>query len=317
MSQDLKSLFAVIYGRPISDEQFGYLNSVRVMDAKNTHSAIRRIIGAIDRQRLNTPLSVRFDASDIALLDLEGFRLAIDLADASVGKPIIHKRTYEPHVTAFMRRQLKPGMNVIDVGANIGYFTILASKLVGDAGTVLAFEPNSENARLILLDVEINNLKNVKVLPIALSSEMGNVYFSTHLGSNGGFLSSSTEILQNSRCVVVPTFRLDQISQQPVDLMKLDVEGAEGLVVEGGWSTIVKNRPIVVSEFSPEMLGRVSKVRALDYLRRFVDARYHVFLLERDKADGVGSEIQDISAFFSSYGVNTRIEDLAFIPNSG
>ena len=89
---------------------------------------------------------------------------------------------------------------------------------------------------------------------------MGNVYFSTHLGPNGGFLSSSTEILQNSRCVVVPTFRLDQIIQQRVDLMKMDVEGAEGLVVEGGWSTIVKNRPIVVSEFSPEMLGRVSKI---------------------------------------------------------
>ena len=58
----LKSLFATIYGQPISDEQFGYLNSVRVMDAKNAHSAIRRF-GAIDRQRLNTPLSVRFDAN--------------------------------------------------------------------------------------------------------------------------------------------------------------------------------------------------------------------------------------------------------------
>ena len=90
-----------------------------------------------------------------------GSGLRSDLADASVGKPILHNRTYEPHVTAFMRRQLKPGMNVIDVGANIGYFTVLASKLVGDTGSVLAFEPNSENARLILLDVELNNLKNV------------------------------------------------------------------------------------------------------------------------------------------------------------
>jgi Methyltransferase FkbM domain len=99
---------------------------------------------------------------------------------------------------------------------------------------------------------------------IALSNEMGNAFFSNHLGSNAGFLSSSTEILQNSQCVVVPTFRLNQVTQKQVDLVKLDVEDAEGLVVEAGWSTISKDRPIVMSEFSPEMLGRVSKVRPLD-----------------------------------------------------
>ena len=313
---DLRSLFAIIYGQPISDDQFGYLNAIRVMDAKNAHSAMRRIIGAIDRQQWGTPLNIRFDASDIALVDLDGFKLAIDLADVSVGRHIMRHRTYEPHVTAFMRRQIKPGMNVIDVGANIGYFTVLASKLVGDAGTVVAFEANSENARLILLDVEINNLKNVRLLPTALSSEMGSAYFSTHLGSNGGFLSSNLEILQNSRCVVVPTFRLDQLIEKQVDLMKLDVEGAEGLVVEGGWSTISKSRPIVVSEFSPEMLARVSRTRALDYLKRFADAGYRVFLLERDKADGAGSEIQDIDAFLEGYGEQTRIEDLAFVPKA-
>ena len=315
MNEALKSLFEVIYGQPISDEQLRYLNAVRVMEAKNAHSAIRQIIGAIDRQRLNTPLSVRFDAGDITFVDLDGFKLAIDLADASVGKAIMHNRMYEPHVTAFMRRQLRPGMHVIDVGANIGYFTVLSSKLVGDAGTVIAFEPNSENARLILLDIDSNNLTNVRLLPVALSIEMGSAYFSTHIGSNGGFLASNTEVLQNSRCVVVPTFRLDQLIDQQVDLMKLDVEGSEGLVVEGGWSTISRNRPIIVSEFSPEMLGRVSKIQAPDYLKRFVGEGYRILLLERDKADGAGSEIRDVDGFLDGYGKNTRIEDLAFVPS--
>jgi FkbM family methyltransferase len=314
MSTDLETLFSVIYDRAISTDQFRHLNSIGVMEAKSAHSSIRRIIGAIDRQRLNTPLNVHFGSSDIVFMDLGEFKLAVDLADASVGRPILHSRSYEPHVTAFMRSQLKSGMTFIDIGANIGYFTMLASKLVGDDGSVVAFEPYSENARLILLDIEINHLKNVRLLPVALSNAMGNAYFSTHLGSNGGFLPSNLEILQNPRCVVVPTFRLDQLIQERVDAMKLDVEGAEGLVIEGGWSTIEANRPIIVSEFSPEMLGRVSRLPLLDHLLRFRDLGYRIFLLERDKADGVGSEIEDIPAFLSGYGQPTRIEDLAFVP---
>jgi len=317
MSTDLKSLCGVIYDRPITEEQFGYLIAVGVMDAKTSHSAIRRIIGAIDRQRLNTPLNVHFDANDIAFVELDGFKLAIDLADASVGKPILHSRSYEPHGTAFMRRWIKSGMTVVDVGANIGFFTILASKLVGDEGRVIAIEPNSENARLILLDVEINRAGNVQLLPVALSNAMGNAYFSAHIGSNGGFLSSSLEILQSPQCVVVPTFRLDQLIHDRVDVIKIDVEGAEGLVVEGGWSLIEKHRPAIVTEFSPEMLGRVSRVKGADYFNRFKNLDYRIFLLERDKADGVGLEVTDLEDFLGGYGEHTRIEDFALVPERG
>ncbi len=98
-------------------------------------------------------------------------------------------------------------------------------------------------------------------------------------------------------------------------MIKLDVEGAEGLVIDGGWSTIVMNRPIVVSEFSPEMLGRVSKLRALDYLNRFLNEGYRIFLLERGKTDGVGAHFINTASSIDGYGHNTRIEDLALLPD--
>ena len=136
------------------------------------------------------------------------------------------------------------------------------------------------------------------------------------MGSNGGLLPSDFEVLQSPQCVVVPTFRMDQLIHERVNMIKIDVEGAEGLVFDGGWGLIELHRPIISSEFSPEMLRRVSKTEPLEYLRRFQALEYRIFLLERDKADGTGLEITDIGDFLGTYGHSTRIEDIAFIPKS-
>jgi FkbM family methyltransferase len=304
-------LFAIVYNRTPTEGERQWLS---VLDVTNTHAAIRRIIGATDRQRLSTSLHVRFGPDDFVWAQLPGFRLAIDLADISVSQPILSEKSYEPHVTGFMRRRLQQGMHVIDVGANIGYFTILAATLVGPEGRVTAFEPNSENARLILLDIEINQLKNVRLFPVALSNTTGAAYFSPHLGSNGGFLPRTLHTLQDPKCIVVPTFRLQELVSDRIDFVKIDVEGAESMVVDGGWSLIERDRPLLVSEFSPEMLGRISRTSAAEYLHRFLRIGYRVFVLERIKEDGVGVEIVDVDHFVSAYGSDTRIEDLALLP---
>lgn len=290
------------------------LSALGAVDAKNTYAAIRRIIWATDRQRLGTPLHVRFGPDDFVVAQLPGFRLAIDLADISVSQSILNTKVYEPHVTAFMHRRLQRGMHMIDVGANIGYFAILAATLVGPEGSVTAFEPNSENARLVLLDIEINQLKNVRLLPVALSNVTGGAYFSPYLGSNGGFLRSTFDTLQNPQCIVVSTYRLQELVSDRIDFMKIDVEGAEGMVVDGGLSLIERDRPILVSEFSPEMLGRISRTPAAEDLRRFLRIGYRVFALERTNEDGLGVEVADVDHFLSGYGPDTRIEDLALIP---
>jgi FkbM family methyltransferase len=316
MSVNLQTLFSVIYDQEVPSTYVNLLNKIGANNNGSLHSSMRRIIGAIDRQKLSTPLLCRFGAADIVFADVGDFELAIDLADTSVGLSILHTRRYEPHVTAFMREHIRSGMTVIDVGANIGFFTMLASKLVGESGSVFAFEPNSENLRLLLLDIKQNNCGNVRVFGVALSNCMGNAFFSTHVGSNGGLLRNDIEVLQSPQCVVVPTFRMDQLIHERIDLIKIDVEGAEGLVFEGAWHLVETYRPIISSEFSPEMLRRVSKVEPSDYLSRFQALNYRIFLLERDKADGKRLEITDIPRFLGNYGQHTRIEDIAFIPGS-
>ena len=108
MSLDLKTLISVIYNQDAPDELIEHLKANSVENAANHYGVMRRVIGLIDRQRLPTPMIVRFDADDLVYADLGEFHLAVDAADASVGLSILHSLSYEPHVTAFMRRALKP-----------------------------------------------------------------------------------------------------------------------------------------------------------------------------------------------------------------
>jgi len=69
-------------------------------------------------------------------------------SDHDVGRSLIHAQRYEPHVTAVVRKLVRPGHTFLDLGANIGYFTLLAASLVGESGKVISVEPNLENLRL-------------------------------------------------------------------------------------------------------------------------------------------------------------------------
>lgn len=116
----------------------------------------------------------------------------------------------------------------------------------------------------------------------------------------------------NPNCTVVPITRLDNIITEKVDVIKIDVEGAEGLVVRGGAGLIESHRPIITSEFSLEMLSRVSSMAGKDYLRYFRDQYYTIYVCDRKTYDLIA--IKDIDDFVNNYGEHTRIEDLVFIP---
>jgi FkbM family methyltransferase len=203
-------------------------------------------------------------------------------------------------------------MTVVDVGANIGYFTLLASTLVGPAGRVVAIEPNSENCRLLLMSVELNQAANVELLPVALDNRRGWSHFTTHIGANGGLIDGSAKNLASGYGVIVPTFRLDELLDGPVHLIKLDLEGGEGRAVEGATRLISEFRPVVTTELSFEMLSRVSGQTAEAYLSRFLSLGYSIFLVHRRSRRL--EPIEDLSRFLKGWGSWTRIEDLLLVP---
>ncbi len=112
-------------------------------------TVIRRILGSVDQQLAPSPVTVRASKDDLRYVRVEGIELAVDVVDASVSHPLLQGQPYEPHIQRVIRNELSTGGVFVDIGANVGYHTALASSLVGPGGIVYAFEPNPENARLI------------------------------------------------------------------------------------------------------------------------------------------------------------------------
>ena len=145
---------------------------------------------------------------------------------------------------------LKPGNIVFDVGANTGSHTVAFSRLVGPTGSVFAFEPERTAFYALAGNVAINNLKNVYCYQQALGNENGSIrvpeldYDKT---TNFGGVSLDADYSESPHYVVGMN-KIDSISLPRLDLVKIDVEGMEKVVLEGGVENINKFKPVLYVE---------------------------------------------------------------------
>lgn len=165
----------------------------------------------------------------------------------------------EPELN-YLTQILSPGKVFIDAGANIGVYTVLAGKLVGETGRVLSFEPGQESFATLAKNVELNQLKQVKLLRTALSDcegktrlyHVNNAPNSYSLGSDSDGDRSFEEVSVTTLDRVV---KREQIEQ--VDLIKMDVEGAEKLVLQGSEQLLHRMKPVVIFEVCPPAAQRL------------------------------------------------------------
>ncbi|HEX7155022.1 MAG TPA: FkbM family methyltransferase [Thermoanaerobaculia bacterium] len=146
--------------------------------------------------------------------------------------------TYERDAQQTFAAHIKPGDVVYDIGANVGFFTLLAARLAGDGGHVYAFEPLPRNLTFLRRHLTLNRLTNVTVLPLAVAAAPGVARFQE--GSNpsmGGLAPEGT--------LEVETSSLDALDLRPPRFMKIDVEGAESEVLAGALRTLRTHRPVI------------------------------------------------------------------------
>lgn len=165
---------------------------------------------------------------------------------------------YEPEVQAALVRHLRRGATFFDVGANGGFLSLLGAKLVGPSGTVVAFEPHPETARDIAAQVRINRVRNVRVVTAAVSDTRGTADLADDRSSDMLGLAGVSIHGQPQRTISVRTTTLDAAAEQHgvPDVVKVDVEGAELLVIQGGTRMLRDHAPILLMELHSEALGR-------------------------------------------------------------
>jgi len=150
--------------------------------------------------------------------------------------------TYEPEQTRLAVELVRPGATVLDVGAHIGYYTLLFSRLAGPHGRVVAFEPSPRNLPVLRWHVARNRCANVRVEAAAVAAETGTARFTADTGSGTGRLAESGT-------VEVRTIRLDDFLDAggPMpDVLKIDVEGAELAVLRGAARVLRDAQPAIL-----------------------------------------------------------------------
>ena len=153
---------------------------------------------------------------------------------------------------------VKPGMVVYDLGANVGFYTSLMSRLAGPEGHVYGFEPNPICLQFLRTNILLQELDNVDVLPVAVLDQAGRTRFCLNYGnSNLGLSEASGHFAAKAGHIVeVPCFELDHLigrfSLRRPNLIKVDVEGVEHLAVRGMTRTLKDHRPVLLLEFHGE-----------------------------------------------------------------
>lgn len=182
---------------------------------------------------------------------LAGHRMRLDLR---YGRGMAYG-DYEPAVVRAIQTWVQPGWTVVDIGSQVGYMTLLLAQRVGPSGHVFAFEPMPANFAALRENVALNGYANVTLSQTAVSNTAGR----TRLRQVDSRTLSATATLvtaggPDTGGLEVETGRLDDLippARRPVGLVKMDVEGAEGWVLEGMRDILAQDRPLLLVEIHP------------------------------------------------------------------
>jgi FkbM family methyltransferase len=221
----------------------------------------------------------------------------VPASDRSLVPHLLAYRCWEPHLTRYLKRELRPWHTFMDVGANLGYFTVLCAGL---AERVIAFEPAARTRRYCASNIAWNRLTNVELRPCALWSESASLpIVSDATGVNAVIdpagVAATGEVIQ--------AFSLDEmvrtgdLTLPRLDVIKMDIEGAELAALAGMRETIARFRPTIVMEVNRPMLAAFG--RTIDDVWSFfagVSYEIHVFdhWQERDPVPAAGLRELDV-----------------------
>jgi FkbM family methyltransferase len=209
-----------------------------------------------------------------------GFRLVVDLQEW-IDRHIYITGEYETAESRVIQALIQPGDTVLDIGANIGYFTLLTARRIFP-GKVYAFEPMPLTRQKLLDNLVLNQTDNAIVRSEALCDRPGELELHFGPPKNQG-MTSLRPVQRSAGSVKVPTARLDDLLPvgERVTLAKIDVEGAEYAVLQGMQTCLERDQPDLIVEVTESYLGSLGESSAM--LRQFLYGRgYRMYVIDND-----------------------------------
>ncbi|HMM66311.1 MAG TPA: FkbM family methyltransferase [Dokdonella sp.] len=276
-SQDVRYAYRLLLGREPDDAGFSHhMDAVRRGNL-STQNVAQNLMRSEEYAICNSV------DSELQEVELGGVKFFPWRGDRLIGRHLVEAIEYEPNVLPVFLESIRPGDFVLDVGANIGIFSLFAAQRVGASGQVLAIEPVMKNVNSLCAGILENAFKNVAVFPIAASDRVGVIALIRDSDSSNGIVDSHFQ--PTSRCDYVPTQRLDFLfaGTKRIDVIKIDIEGHEPVAWSGLKSLVAEHRPLVFTEFAPVTIRNHSHTdpeQYLDELFEFADS--HIDVLHRD-----------------------------------
>jgi len=232
-------------------------------------------------------------------------KMYINYKDRLSSVPLIFWGEWEEFELDLFTKYIEPGMNIIDIGASNGYYTLAAAHETGEKGKIFAFEPDPDSYDLILKNVKLNNFKNCIVEQKAVSDNKGEIklFYSENRDLNSIIYPGNEE-----NYFIVESVKLDEYMEKykyEVDIIKMDIEGAEMHAFMGMEKILQKNKNIkIFTEFCPFAINR-SKYTAKQFLNFFLEMKFKIYEVN-DKEKKI-SEVS-VDSLMERYGSEEMIE---------
>lgn len=182
--------------------------------------------------------------------------ISINLYKNSLLSKLIFEGDFELNEINFLKKILKKDDYFIDIGANIGLFSINASRIIGENGKIISFEPSPVTFSRLKENIDLNNFKNVDIRNIGISDKKGELTLNISETGHDAWDTFATNIDKKmfNKCTTVPVHTLDEelkeFDKEKIALVKIDVEGWEKFVLHGAKDFLTKYEPVLMVEFT-------------------------------------------------------------------
>lgn len=233
------------------------------------------------KQHIEMPREYYYLGEGIAQLRLKsGHFIHVDPMDESVCAHLIAFGEWEPWILGVVRKLLRPGDHVVEVGGHVGYYTLAMADKVGDTGSILTFEANPRLAQLAQRSVLFNGYaKRVRIEQKAASNSGGILRFMlSRRFSGGGHLFLRTGLLSvDAEVIEVESVRLDDLELPQIRLLRMDAEGSEGLILEGASKLLETEDLIICMEW--DRIQMRSRSKPEDLIKNLADRGFRFWYI--------------------------------------